>query len=564
MVVPDAEESTRFWSEIWDNSVKHKKNPEWLKDVEDELAGEGVQEDIRSAVDNFRPITCLPLLWKLLTGIIAEELYNYLEEAALLTWEQKGCRKGSRGTKDQLLIDKMILKNYKNEIDGLVNTVRIFSEAIKMEFGLSKCGVLIIKRGKVVESDGLRMPDGAMMRKIEESGNKYLGVLEVDGIKHDQMKDQVKKEYTRRVRNILKSKLNGGNIISAINSRAVSVVRYGAGIIKGTKNELEEMDRKTRKLMTMYGAQHPKADVDRLYLKRYDGGRGLLGVEYCVQAEVNRNNEGKVFSCPSLRCSGCNLFTKNSTQAEVNSLDKYFRASEENMLKEVNISSILENKKHEQSREDIQKSHKERYENKGLHGQFHKATEKIKSRNLRKRVYGEDMDSSCRMCGAAEETVAHIVSECQKLAQKEYKEKSDKWYTHNPEKVLESDECKILWDFPTQTDKTLEHNRPDITVIEKNNKKCLHIDPACPFDTRIERKEEEKCNNYCDLKYEIARMWRMKEVEVIPVVVGALGSVTKDFEKWIQKLDLGITAETLQKPCLLGTARIIRKVLDMK
>nr|XP_027229447.1 uncharacterized protein LOC113821177 [Penaeus vannamei] len=432
MVVPDAEESTKIWSEIWDNSVKHKKNPEWLKNVEDELAGEGVQEDIRietptlrkqirkipnwksprsdggqgywiknltnlhgkiaiqvdkclqensvplwmvtgktvlcvkdlakgSAVDNFRPITCLPLLWKLLTGIIAEKLYNYLEEAALLTWEQKGCRKGSRGTKDQLLIDKMILKNCKkrltslavawidyrkaydavphswiekcsdmfgiavnvksfisesvkkwntelnagqtrlgnvkikrgifqgdnkDQIDSLVNTVRIFSEDIKMEFGLSKCGVLIIKRGKVVESDGLRMPDGAMMRKIEESGYKYLGVLEVDGIKHDQMKDQVKKEYTRRVRNILKSKLNGGNIISAINSRAVSVVRYGTGIIKWTKNELEEMDRKTRKLMTMYGAQHPKADVDRLYLKRYDGGRGLLGVEDCVQAEV--------------------------------------------------------------------------------------------------------------------------------------------------------------------------------------------------------------------------------------------------------------------------------------
>ncbi|XP_069979445.1 uncharacterized protein [Penaeus vannamei] len=380
----------------------------------------------------------------------------------------------------------------KDQIDSLVNTVRIFSEDIKMEFGLSKCGELIIKRGKVVESDGLCMPDGAMMRNVEESGYKYLGVLEVDGIKHDQMKDQVKKEYTRRVRNILKSKLNGGNIISAINSRAVSVVRYGAGIIKWTKNELEEMDRKTRKLMTMYGAQHPKADVDRLYLKRYDGGRGLLGVEDCVQAEVN-------------------------------SLDKYLRASEENMLK--GKSTII-------AAQD----------------------QALCTGNLRKRVYGEDIDSSCRVCGAAEETVAHIVSECQKLALKEYKE---------PEKVLESDECKILWDFPIQTDKTLEHNRPDITVIEKNSKKCLLIDPACPFDTRIERKEE-KCNNYCDLKYEIARMWRMKEVEVIPVVVGALGSVTKDFEKWVQKLDLGITAEMLQKPCLLGTARIIRKVLDMK
>ena len=84
------------------------------------------------------------------------------------------------------------------------------------------------------------------------------------------------------------------------------------------------------------------------------------------------------------------------------------------------------------------------------------------------------------------------------------------------------------------------------------------------FDTRIEKKEEEKYNNYCDLKYEIARMWRVKDVEVIPVVIGALGTVTKQFEKWIQKLDLEITVEMLQKPCLLGTVRIIRKVLDMK
>ena len=193
-----------------------------------------------------------------------------------------------------------------------------------MEFGLSKCGVLIMKRGKVVESDGLCMPDGTMMRNIEEAGYKYLGILEADGIKHDEMKEQLKKEYIRRVRNVLKSKLNGGNIISAINSRAVSIVRYGAGIIKWTKNELEELDRKTRKLMTM----HPKADADRLYLKRCDSGRGLIGVEDCVQAEVN-------------------------------SLDKYLSASEEKMLKEVSLSSTFENKKHGKSKEDIQKKHQE-------------------------------------------------------------------------------------------------------------------------------------------------------------------------------------------------------------
>ena len=120
-----------------------------------------------------------------------------------------------------------------------------------------------------------------------------------------------------------------------------------------------------------------------------------------------------------------------------------------------------------------------------------------------------------------------------------------------PENVLESENCNILWDFPKQADKTLEHNQPDITVIDNKSKKCLLIDLACPLDTRIEKKEKEKCTNCSELKYEIAKIWKMRKVEVIPVVIGALGTVTKHFEKWIEKLDLDLTIEALQKPCLL-------------
>ena len=56
----------------------------------------------------------------------------------------------------------------------------------------------------------------------------------------------------------------------------------------------------------------------------------------------------------------------------------------------------------------------------------------------------------------------------------------------------------------------------------------------------------------------------MRKVEFITAVIGSLGTVTKHFEKWIEKLDLNFTIEALQKPYLLGTAKIIRKVLDMK
>ena len=64
-------------------------------------------------MSNFRPVTCLLFIWKSLTDILAENLYEHLEKTNSLPWEQKRYRKGSQGTKDQLLIDKMIVKDCK-------------------------------------------------------------------------------------------------------------------------------------------------------------------------------------------------------------------------------------------------------------------------------------------------------------------------------------------------------------------------------------------------------------------------------------------------------------------
>ena len=67
----------------------------------------------------YRPIACLPMMWKLLIGVTGEKLYHHLERNGLLTDEQKGCRKGSRGTKDQLLVDKAMLKNCWRRLTNL-------------------------------------------------------------------------------------------------------------------------------------------------------------------------------------------------------------------------------------------------------------------------------------------------------------------------------------------------------------------------------------------------------------------------------------------------------------
>ena len=65
-----------------------------------------------------------------------------------------------------------------------------------------------------------------------------------------------------------------------------------------------------------------------------------------------------------------------------------------------------------------------------------------------------------------------------------------------------------------------------------------------------------------DLKRELKRIWKLRRVTVVPVIIGALGTVSKDMEKWLAEIGVACRLESLQKARLLGTARILRKVLD--
>ena len=87
------------------------------------------------------------------------------------------------------------------------------------------------------------------------------------------------------------------------------------------------------------------------------------------------------------------------------------------------------------------------------------------------------------------------------------------------------------------------------------------VDVTIPGDERVNEREVWKIEKYKLLKDEIARMWYMKEVIVIPVVVGALGAVSNGFEKYIAAIGIELRVEHAQKAALLGTARILRLVL---
>ena len=135
----------------------------------------------------------------------------------------------------------------------------------------------------------------------------------------------------------------------------------------------------------------------------------------------------------------------------------------------------------------------------------------------------------------------------------------DKWYEHEPKSVLENENYKILWDFSIQTDHVIEARRPDLVVVDVNNKKrtCKIIDFAVPGDSRIDEKGKEKIEKYQDLRRELQKIWNVK-VKIIPLVVGCLGAIPKQFGNRLK--ETGITAEIgqVQKIVLLGTARILR------
>ena len=83
-------------------------------------------------------------------------------------------------------------------------------------------------------------------------------MLEADQIKREDMKENLTMEYKRRVRKVLQSKLNGGNMIKVINTWAVSLLRYTVPSVEWRRDELKEMDRLTRKMMTTNKALHPR------------------------------------------------------------------------------------------------------------------------------------------------------------------------------------------------------------------------------------------------------------------------------------------------------------------
>ena len=160
------------------------------------------------------------------------------------------------------------------------------------------------------------------------------------------------------------------------------------------------------------------------------------------------------------------------------------------------------------------------------------------------RIDKTQQNNKCRLCGDRDETINHIISECSKLTQKEYKTRHDwvgkvihwemckkfkfnhtnKWYMHNPAPVLENYTHKLSWDFDIHTDHLMSARRPDLIIINNNNNNkkrefAKNVDFAVPADHIIKLKECEKKDKYLDLARELkicgTWKWRLYQLWLV-------------------------------------------------
>ena len=249
-------------------------------------------------------------------------------------------------------------------------------------------------------------------------------------------------------------------------------------------------------------------DIDRLYIPRSEGGKGLMGVEDCVTHEDISLRE-YIHGLP----------------------DSALSAIAKETCKEPDTSS-------KEAKRNTRLQRKARFREKVMHGQFERQTEGVRDHestfrwlrcsNLKRETEALIMaaqeqslrtnsikchidktrqSDKCRMCQHARETTEHLVEGCEKLAQREYKRRHDKvaqlvhwnilrndgiettttWYKHLPQQVIENQHAKVLWDFNIQADNVTEARRPDIVRIDQNKRQAP--------DNRYSSSHRSKCSN---------------------------------------------------------------------
>jgi hypothetical protein len=520
------------------------------------------------------------------------------------------------------------LKLYSSNIDQMTHLLDVattFSKDIGMEFGQSKCSYMIAKRGKIVEAKDPLEVNGLRIYPLGLNDNyRYLGIDEALSYNGPLNKEKVATEYYKRVRKIWSSELSAYNKMIAHNSFAIPVLVYTFGVLTWSISELDEIDVKTRKLLTLTGNLHRNGDVDRIYMPRSEGGRGLKSVRTAFDIRLISLRQHII------QASDANPFMRKVHQHEGSGV---IRIAEE-LLTSLDLNADPAIAPLECCKSAVKVIHKKRessfiskvmhgylaremrkkpeidfktslscWSNRKMSSHFEGYIQAIQEQEIgtkyliRKRLIQSgkeaNIDDKCRLCRKHTEDVSHVIAGCERMATRFYLPlRHDEvarflWNrlrkTHHAEGAFENNEylseqkefidtCEsreYWWNIPVKTCTKVKHNRPDIIVWDHKAKTCFILEVACPLDVNVSLKETEKENIYGQLIRNMQMMYTEYTFTFAPIIVGASGYVTSNLKQHLNNVGFETKSipsiiRQIQVLAISGTVKIAKTFMKFK
>ena len=292
------------------------------------------------------------------------------------------------------------------------------------------------------------------MTEVDENGHyKYLGIEELDSIRHDKVKDKVSAKFKSKLRKLLGSELNARNLFQAINESILPIISYSFGVVNWNEDELKGYDTQIRKMLNMYRVFELKSDVDRLYLPREKGGRGLISVWDSFLSSTSRiahaltNTDNQILQqCIDIEKKS--LYSNQSMSAKYENklaIENLKNFCKKDIMSQAKIKACL-------MKQAISKDREQAYLDKPQHGAFVRLLEKsdadiklsmawlkncyldphtesyicaaqelaLFTKYHEKHILKTSNDDLCRVCKKDPETIFHILGACDALAKREY------------------------------------------------------------------------------------------------------------------------------------------------
>ena len=540
-----------------------------------------------------------------------------------------------------LFIDDM--KNYWASIIAGIVGMSLIKACMKdcgLDWNEKKCKGCLMIRGKFVEHEDVLLDDGSKIEclKVNET-YKFMGVYESIRIDKDGLEISLMKKVEQRTHIIWKSNLYDINKVTATNMFVHGCVEYYFWGCNMRIDFLQQLDRCIRRVMNKCGAKHTNMLNAGVYLSRCKGGRGLKSLE-CSYKDIKIKSAMKLKVNTDPRMQLVNQF--HQVHLDTNSYSLFKEAArycEEKELDfqceidflEVSGNSVKVSSENEKCNEQLKLLLKTTNEMKNLQeilnskwqgvilktiiedetvltGNLNWLTKwrscpsstitemmNLLYQTLSTLCYkkhcipeGTELDTSCRLCRSGQESVKHLLSNCNELAKHVYTQRHNNalkcfffpmlkqfgfideippWCsskTIQPE--YENDEYLVHWDVPEYSGKdgeTIKDSaRPDGKLIMKKEKKVFLIEQTVPWITNRDTKYELKKEKYLEVQSYLRLEYPGFHIDQVTLVVDVFGGYSKNLRenvgKVLSKEETNNVITNMQKSVIASEAHLCR------